>query len=104
MSAGNMTASQPRLLHSLSTSPTPGQFNDKTSPNFEEESDLTTTVLELIRSDNLELKVSTELQLRHEIGLKLDVGRTKLRRYEDTITELRKRLDEVETIVLHLTA
>jgi hypothetical protein len=104
MSADNMTASQPRLLHSRNTSPTPGQFNNKASPNLEEKSDLTTTVLELIRSDNLELKASTELQLRHEIGLKLDVGRTKVRRYEETITELRKRLDEVETMVLHLTA
>jgi hypothetical protein len=26
-----------------------------------------------------------------------------LRRHEDTITELRKRLDEMETMVLHLT-
>lgn len=62
------------------------------------------SVLELIRSDNLELKVSTEMQLRHEIGLKLDVSETKLRRSKETISELRKRIDELETMVLHLTA
>jgi hypothetical protein len=62
--------------------------------------DLTTIVLELIRSDNPE---PNEVQLRHEIDLRLDVSETKLRRYEETITELRKRLDEMETMVLHLT-
>ena len=67
------------------------------------DSDLTTTVLELIRSENIELKASTEMQMRHEIGLRLDVDGTKVRRYEETIRELRKRLDEMETMVLHLT-
>ena len=65
--------------------------------------DLSTIVLELIRSDNPELKASTEIQLRHEIDLRLDVSETKLRRYKETITELRKRLDEMETMVLYLT-
>jgi len=62
------------------------------------------TVLELIRSDNLKLKASTEVQLRHKIGMKLDVGETKLQRYEETISELCNRLDGMETTVLHLTA
>jgi len=104
MSACNDTASQPRLLQSLDTSPTPGRFNDRTNLNPDGESDLTTTVLELIRSDNPKLKASTELQLRHKIGMKLDVGETKLRRSEETISALRSRLDEMETTVLHLTA
>jgi hypothetical protein len=98
MSACNDTASQ------LDTSPTPGRFNDRTNLNPDGESDLTTTVLELIRSDNPKLKASTELQLRHKIGMKLDVGETKLRRSEETISALRNRLDEMETTVLHLTA
>lgn len=55
-----------------------GRFNDRTSLNPEGESDLTTTVLELIRSDNLKLKASTEVQLRHQIGMKSDVGETKI--------------------------
>ncbi|CZR66097.1 uncharacterized protein PAC_15998 [Phialocephala subalpina] len=104
MSADNMMASQPRLLPSRNTSPTPGRFNNRASLNPEGESDLIATVLELIRSDGLELEASTELQLRHEIGLVLDVGRAKVGRYQETITELRKRLDEVEKMVLHLTA
>lgn len=103
MSADNMTASQPRLLQSLNMSPTPGRFNNRTGLSHHGDSDLTTIVLELIRSDNPELKASTEIQLRHEIDLRLDVSETKLRRYEETITELRKRLDEMETMVLHLT-
>jgi hypothetical protein len=84
--------------------PTPGRFNDRTNLNPDEESDLTMTVLELIRSDNPKLKAFTELQLRHKIGTKLDVGETKLWRYEETISALRNRLDEMETTVLHLTA
>jgi hypothetical protein len=72
MSACNDTASQPRLLQSVDTSPTPGRFNDRTNLNPDGESDLTTTVLELIRSDNPKLKTSTKLQLRHKIGMKLD--------------------------------
>jgi hypothetical protein len=61
ISADNIAASQPRLLQSPNTSPTPGRFNDTTSLNPDGESDLSTTVLELIRSDNLELKASTGL-------------------------------------------
>jgi len=101
-SADNVMASQSRRLPSHTTSPTPGLFNNRASPNPEGASDLITTVLELICSNSLGLKASTELQLRHEIGLVLDVGRTKVGRYQETITELRKRLDEVETRVLHL--
>jgi hypothetical protein len=102
--AGNVMASQPRCLLLRTTSLTPGRFNDRATLNAEGESDLITTVLELIRSDSLELKASTESQLRHEIGLVLDVGRTKVARYQETIAELRKKLDEVETMVLQLTA
>ena len=97
-----MMASQRQLLPSRTTSPTPGRFNDRGSLNPKGESDLITTVLELIRSDSLALKASAELQLRHEIGLVLDVGRTKIGRYQETITELHKRLNEVETMVPHL--
>jgi len=61
--------------------------------------DLIIIVLELIRSDNPELN---KVQLRYEIDLRLDISETKLRRYKETITELYKRLDEIETIVLYL--
>jgi len=103
MFASNNKASQPRRLQSLDTSPTPGRFNNGKSLHPEGQSNLTTIVLESIRSDNLELKASTETQLRHKIGLKLDVDETKLRRYEETISEQRERLIELETMVVHLT-
>jgi hypothetical protein len=57
--------------------------------NLTEELDPTTTILELIRTDCAKLKASTEMRLRHEIGLTLDVGDTKLRRRDVTISELR---------------
>ncbi len=66
--------SQLQLLQSADTSPTPGRFYDRTSLYGNGESDLATAILELLRSDNLKLKASTEVQVRHEIGLALDVG------------------------------
>jgi hypothetical protein len=101
ISASTNTISQPRLWQGIS--PVPGLPSEKISFDTEGDSDLTMSVLELIGSDNLELKVSTEMQLRHEIGLKLDVSETNLRRSKETISELRKRIDELETMVLHLT-
>jgi hypothetical protein len=85
------------------TSPTPGRFNDRASLHLERESDLATKVLDLIRADNPGLKGSTELQIRHEIGLALDMGETKLRRHDAEISDLRKRVDELETMVELLT-
>lgn len=102
ISLSNMLASQ-LMRVPLDTSPTPVRFSDRASLNPSVESDLIATVLDLIRADNPELKASTEVQLRHEIGLILDVSETKIRRYEATICELRKRVDELETMVLHLT-
>lgn len=85
------------------TSPTPARFNDSGILNPEEESDLAAKVLDLVRADFPNLKASTELEIRHEIGLALDMGETKLRRYEVTIRELMKRVDELETMVWNLT-
>ena len=95
--------SEQRLFQLLDTSPTPGRFRDAARPGFDAESDLTTTILKLIRSDNLELKASTEIQLRHEIDLQLDLGTAKEQRHKDTITRLCTRVDELETMVLQLT-
>jgi hypothetical protein len=102
ISASTNTVPQPQLWQGIS--PTPGLPSEKISFDTEGDSDLTMSVLELIRSDNLELKVSTEMLLRHEIGLKLAVSEVKLRRSNETISELRKRIDELETMVLHLIA
>jgi hypothetical protein len=43
------------------------------------------------------------MQLRYEIGLALDMGEAKLQRYEGTVSDLKKRVDELETMVLNLT-
>jgi hypothetical protein len=102
ISSGNTMVSQPRLPQ-LDTSPTPGRFSDLAGLSLPREPDLTTTVLDLIRAEYPNLKASTEMQIRHEIGLASDVGETKLRRYEGTIAELNKRVDELETMVLNLT-
>ncbi|MCJ1436343.1 hypothetical protein MMC27_005721 [Xylographa pallens] len=81
------------------TSPTPGRIfiatNSITNPG-EEDSDLTTRVMDLIRSDNLELKATTEMQLQHEIDLELDLSKAKMRRYENTIYTLYERLNDLE--------
>jgi hypothetical protein len=103
MSSSNAMVSRPQLLQQRDTSPTPGRLNGVAVPNPPAESDLTARILELIRAEHPQLKASTEMQLRHEIGLALDVGDTKLRRYEVTISELRKRVDDLETMVYNLT-
>jgi hypothetical protein len=83
------------------TSPTPDQFNDRTNLNLDEESDLIITILELIRSNNSKFKTFTKLQLRHKIGIKLNINEIKLRKYEETISALRNRLNKIETTILH---
>lgn len=85
------------------TSPTPARFHGVLGVNFSEDSDLITKILELVRADNPKLKASTEMQLRHEAGLAIDMNETKLRRCDVTISELQKRVDELETMVYNLT-
>jgi hypothetical protein len=103
MPSDNTMVSHLQLLQQRDTSPTPGQFNDNYGHDPASESDLITRVLDLIRADHPDLKASTEMQLRHEIGLTLDLEETKSRRYESTISMLRKKVDELETMVFHLT-
>jgi hypothetical protein len=102
-SSSSVMVSEAQLMQARDTSPTPARFNHTATLNPKGESDLIATVLDLIRADNLKLKGSTEMQIRHEIGLALDLGETKLRRHEGTISELYKRIDELETMILHLT-
>ena len=68
----------------------------------EGEGDLTTTVLRLLRDEKISLKESTELQIRHEIDLELDLTAAKVKRYEETIARMSTRLDELETMLSHL--
>lgn len=64
---------------------------------------LTTRVVRLLRDEKYPLKVSTELQIRHEIDLELDLYAAKVRRYEETIYKQSKKIDELETLASHLT-
>ena len=97
--ASNHSFAELRRRQLRDTSPTPGRIfigtNSIINPG-DEDSDLTTRVMDLIRSDNLELKVATEMQLRHEIDLELDLSKAKMRRYENTIYTLYERLDNLE--------
>ncbi len=95
-------AATTRSRPSNRTSPTPARLESMISPNSERTSNLAVAVLMLIHSENVELKESTELQIRHEIDLEVDSNEAKVRRYEETIRVLSKRLDELENIVLHL--
>jgi hypothetical protein len=100
-SASSMSAA-PQTVQTPNTSPTP-RYNNRIDINATEEPDPTTTVLKLLRSDNITLKASTEAQLRHVIRLKIDIEQTKLRRSEQTISNLCERVDELETMVFNLT-
>lgn len=93
----NSIIAQPQRPQSvLTSSSTPCGTTSRIGVSGDQESDLTTAVLELIHSEGLELSVSTELKLRHKIGLVLDVGQAKLRRYEETISELHRKLNDQE--------
>ncbi len=87
--------SRPAFLQSLDMSPTPRRFNEVGFKSDEDE-DLSVAVLELLRSDNLKLKTSTEVQLRHTINSAVGVYETRLRKSEGTISELRRKLDDLE--------
>lgn len=88
----------------VNTSPTPSPSKDVPNPARGRMEDLTTKVMELLREEKLKLKMSTELLLRHEIDLQLELNATKVRQYEETISKLSQRIDELENIVELLTA
>lgn len=69
--------------------------------------DLTTKVLAILRKEKIELKESTEEQIRHEIeralALKDALKDAEVKSYEKTNLRLLKRLDELENMALQLT-
>ena len=88
--------------HERDTSPTPARRRAATSATqvgdeiADEDDDLTNRVVALVRADNPELKVATEMQLRHEIDLELDLSAAVVSRYERTIAALYRRLEALE--------
>jgi len=76
------------------TSPTPKRHFDQAEVLDEP---LLTEILELLASANMEMKVSTELQLRHLVNMKVATYETKLRTCETTINDLRSKMKEMES-------
>lgn len=101
--AASNANSTEQLADISGTSSTSARSKNLAGFGLEMESSLASTVLELIRSDKVDLKPSTEIQIRHEIDLVVDLGNTKVQRYQETISKLHERVDELEQIVLHLT-
>ena len=68
-------------------------FREKQNSGIE---DLTSSILTLVHLDYVKLKVSTEMQIRHEIESKIEVLEARLRVSELTISRLRAKLAESE--------
>jgi hypothetical protein len=79
----------------LDVSPTPHRFSSL-SLKSSKDADLTTTILELLRSNNVKLSTSAEVHLRHTINLKVGVYETELQQFEETVSELHAKIDELE--------
>jgi hypothetical protein len=90
-----ISSSNRRVPQLPDMTPTPHRYNDDPFKS-ESDTDLTTAIMELLRSDNVELRTSTEVQLQHTIGLGVGVYEAKLRKFEETVAKLRKKLDELE--------
>jgi hypothetical protein len=60
---------------------------------------LATVIIALVLADGVNLKVSTEIQIRHEIGLRVDVYESRIKRYEECVSELRERLVDLEEVL-----
>ena len=65
--------------------------------------DLASRVIKLLRDEKVVMKESTELLIRHEIDLDSDLNTAKIRRLEETVSKMSKRIDELETLVSQLT-
>jgi hypothetical protein len=95
---GIATASGSRTLDG--TSPTPGLLQHEIGLGNERRSNLTTTILDLIDSENIQLKESTILKICNKIDLELDRNEAAVRRYEKTISQLSERNDYWKSIAL----
>ncbi|KAJ5209977.1 GRF zinc finger domain-containing protein [Penicillium cf. griseofulvum] len=85
---------QPFNVQSSPTSPTPkrrlGHVEVPDQPLLAE-------ILELLKSANIEMKASTDSQLRHLVNMGVAGYETKIRTCEATINELRNKLVEMES-------
>jgi hypothetical protein len=93
---GDASTSRPRDV----SSPIPIQLENAIFLNDDRRSDLAARVLSLIRSEKVNFRDSTLARIRHEIEMEVDLNDAKLRRYNETITELSRKLDEKERQLL----
>jgi hypothetical protein len=91
-------ATTPRSRFSHRESPPP-RLEHTINLKTERSSNLTETVISLIHSENIELKESTEIQIRHEIDMELDLNEAKALRNKKTISKLSTRIDELVDMV-----
>ncbi|MCJ1397744.1 hypothetical protein MMC11_000940 [Xylographa trunciseda] len=76
-------------------SPTPQRSNAVELNSSDEKTDLSTTVLKLLRDQQIELKSSTIMHINNKIDFAEKVYETKLQEFAETVFELRKKLDEL---------
>lgn len=95
---GKRKAVEAAPVEEANTSPTTRPPKDSpTTRTGQQVSDLTTRVMNLLREENLDLKGSTELLIRHEIDEELDLNATKVKSRERTISRMAEKIDELET-------
>jgi hypothetical protein len=82
--------------------PTVAQERELIPEQSLDSSSLATKVIRLVREENVDLKESTELQIRHEIDVEMDMNAARMKRYEVTVSKLKKKVDELESSLGHL--
>lgn len=96
--------SEVEIRRSMASSPTPTSRRSQ-APTAQNANtpDLTSTILNMLRSDSVMIKGTTETRIRHEIGLREDSFVAKERRYDKTIADLLGRINELESTLELLT-
>ncbi len=91
----NGDTSRKTFLRSLDMSPTPRRFNSAEGM-ADDDVDLSTSVPEVLRSNNVDIRASVEVLLRHTINSTIGVYESKLQTSKQTISELCNRLNGLE--------
>jgi hypothetical protein len=93
-------APQHHVRRLFNASPTPARPSERVRYQPTAPTDLASVILELVRAEYPGLRVTTEIQIRHEVGMAMGAEATRLQQSKETIAELRKRVDELEESAL----